>query len=383
MNASNITSVNSTICTHLNCTISKDEALSAALLVPFTIYYALVFVTAVVGNTLVITAVVMYARMRTVMNIYILNLAISDLLFALLSLFDAVTFILGGWYAGESTCKLQSFLIEVCYTSSVITLMVMSFERYCAICHPTRFKEVDKSTYGIIVVTWIFSIAFCTILLYAYQVRNSKDGPICASTVWPISWKRSFYTIHSVVVYIIPIVLMILSHYKISREISKHRIDSVIGKGSRKQTGAARKRRAVKMLITVIVTFFMLWTMFIIARLLMYYGYDVNVWLWKAAQLLILSSTAVNSIIYAFMSPKFSRCFKELLLKRPCCNKGKVSTSRNVSTTDSQDGHRVLGKSLSRTRFFDSVLQMNSPVSPRAHPKLSHTTSTTSVLSVA
>ena len=382
MNASNITSVNSTICTHLNCTINEEDKLSIALLIPFGIYYMLVFIIASVGNTLIITTVVMYARMRTVLNIYILNLAISDLLFASLSLFDAVALMLDGWYAGEITCKLQSFLIEVCYTSSVITLMVMSLERYFAICHPTHSREADKSIYGIIVTTWIFSIAFCTVLLYAYQVRNATDGrPICASTVWPTSWKQSFYTVHSVVVYIIPLVLMVLSHYKILREISKHRIDSVIGKGNRKQTGAARKRRAVKMLVTVIVTFFVLWTMFIIARLLMYYGYDVNLWLWKASQLLILSSTAVNSIIYAFMSPKFNRCFKELLLERLCCDKGKVSSSsRYASTTaDLQDGHRLLGKTLSGIRFYDSVLQMN----PRADPKLTHTTSTTSVLSVA
>ncbi|XP_065158890.1 cholecystokinin receptor type A-like [Atheta coriaria] len=46
--------------------------------------YAIIFLLAVIGNTLVIVTLVQNQRMRTITNLFLLNLAVSDLLLGVL-----------------------------------------------------------------------------------------------------------------------------------------------------------------------------------------------------------------------------------------------------------------------------------------------------------
>lgn len=67
--------------------------------------YCLIFVLSVVGNILVILTLVQNKRMRTVTNVFLLNLAISDLFIAILCMpFNTIPLILQNFVFGKFMC---------------------------------------------------------------------------------------------------------------------------------------------------------------------------------------------------------------------------------------------------------------------------------------
>lgn len=97
----------------------------------------------------------------------------------------------------------------------------------------------------------------------------------------------------------------------------------------REQRKNDRRIKAVRMLFVVTVTFFVLWTPFIIMRIAVLAGHHINTYFYKFAEILILSSTAVNGFIYAYMSPPFRRAFKAIL----CCQQKSTIIQRYIGNT--------------------------------------------------
>jgi cholecystokinin A receptor len=73
--------------------------------------YSLIFLLAVIGNSLVIMTLVQNKRMRTVTNLFLLNLAISDLLLSMFCMpITLVGMLLRDFIFGEIMCKLLPYL---------------------------------------------------------------------------------------------------------------------------------------------------------------------------------------------------------------------------------------------------------------------------------
>lgn len=74
-------------------------------------FHALIFILAVTGNTLVISVLAQNKRMRTVTNVFLLNLAISDLLLAVFCIpFTLIPVILKNFIFGAVMCVLVRYL---------------------------------------------------------------------------------------------------------------------------------------------------------------------------------------------------------------------------------------------------------------------------------
>lgn len=73
--------------------------------------YILIFLTAVIGNSLVIATLIQNKRMRTVTNVFLLNLSISDLLLAVFCMpFTLVPMMLHNFIFGPVMCVLIRYL---------------------------------------------------------------------------------------------------------------------------------------------------------------------------------------------------------------------------------------------------------------------------------
>jgi cholecystokinin-like receptor len=72
--------------------------------------YSIIFLLAVVGNALVILTLVQNKRMRTITNLFLLNLAVSDILIGVFCMpFTLVGTLLRDFIFGELMCKLLPF----------------------------------------------------------------------------------------------------------------------------------------------------------------------------------------------------------------------------------------------------------------------------------
>ncbi|XP_036375284.1 C-C chemokine receptor type 6 [Megalops cyprinoides] len=70
------------------------------------IFYVFVCTLDIVGNTLLVAVLIKYIKLRSTTSIYLLNMAFSDILFAVTLPFWAV-YVHSGWIFGDAGCKLQ------------------------------------------------------------------------------------------------------------------------------------------------------------------------------------------------------------------------------------------------------------------------------------
>ncbi|GLV37147.1 Cholecystokinin-like receptor at 17D1 [Carabus blaptoides fortunei] len=73
--------------------------------------FAIIFLLAVIGNSLVILTLVQNQRMRTITNVFLLNLSVSDLLLGVLCMpFTLIGTLLRDFVFGKVMCKLLPYL---------------------------------------------------------------------------------------------------------------------------------------------------------------------------------------------------------------------------------------------------------------------------------
>lgn len=100
----------------INYDILKDFAVQTT----FFSLYAVIFVIGLLGNSVVLFIVFKEKTMRTVTNLFIANLAISDLLLCLFcATLTPVYTLLGEWTFGSFLCHLTAFLQCLCELSVI------------------------------------------------------------------------------------------------------------------------------------------------------------------------------------------------------------------------------------------------------------------------
>ena len=87
------------------CGGMPDHILPKSLMVIIQVFYALVCIVGLCGNTLVIYVVLRYSKMQTVTYIYILMLAVADEIFLVGIPFLIVTSVQREWIFGTAMCK--------------------------------------------------------------------------------------------------------------------------------------------------------------------------------------------------------------------------------------------------------------------------------------
>lgn len=149
--------------------------------------YGLICLAGLLGNGLVIVVVIRYASMKTATNIYILNLSIADLLFLIGLPLIMTTALARGWVFGRLLCKAYMVLQCVNTFTGSLTLAVLSYDRYLAVCHPVTSRRYRTTRYAAIAVlfTWLVSaVAIFPIVHYANVVSmsNSTLQATCTTT---------------------------------------------------------------------------------------------------------------------------------------------------------------------------------------------------------
>lgn len=106
------------------------ELVHNIVMVVVPLFFGLIGILGLVGNSLVVLVVAANPGMRSTTNILIINLAVADLLFVLFCIpFTATDFVLPFWPFGNIWCKVVQYLIIVTACASVYTLVLMSLDR--------------------------------------------------------------------------------------------------------------------------------------------------------------------------------------------------------------------------------------------------------------
>ncbi|XP_017156652.1 gastrin/cholecystokinin type B receptor [Drosophila miranda] len=186
--------------------------------------YSVILLFAVLGNLLVISTLVQNRRMRTITNVFLLNLAISDMLLGVLCMpVTLVGTLLRNFIFGEFLCKLFQFSQAASVAVSSWTLVAISCERYYAICHPLRSRswQTISHAYKIIGFIWLGGILCMTpIAVFSQLIPTSRPGYCKCRETWPDQGYEQFYNILlDFMLLVLPLLVLCVAYILITRTL--------------------------------------------------------------------------------------------------------------------------------------------------------------------
>ena len=318
---------------NLTCGMSGNHEFIFTL-VP--IVYSCNFVIGIIGNSMVVAVIYCYMKLKTVANIFVLNLAVSDLTF-LITLPMWATFTATGyhWPFGGFLCKTSAGLVIFNLYTSIFFLTALSIDRYLAIVHPMRSRRFRTVVYARItcVVIWLFAFLLSVPTALTRDVHNIENSNTVCAILHPTieNAKRlkelllAISLMKSLLGYLVPFVIIITCYCLIGRALlrAKH-----IQKSSR-----SRDDEVLRMLAAAVLAFFLCWVPHQVFHLMQVLTQLI---LEKNCTMLEIIDTAmpfticiayfnscINPIVYGFVGHNFRKNLLRLLR----CSAGEATRS--------------------------------------------------------
>ncbi|XP_076581931.1 trace amine-associated receptor 13c-like [Chaetodon auriga] len=121
-------------------------------------------------NLLVIISISHFRQLQTPTNLILLSLAMSDLLVGLTVMPPTIILLQSCWFQHKISCALVYLSSFIITSASVGSMVLISMDRYVAICYPLRYSSmVTPSRVQICVsLCWICSVVYNIIILKDY-----------------------------------------------------------------------------------------------------------------------------------------------------------------------------------------------------------------------
>ncbi|XP_052863710.1 neuropeptide F receptor [Anopheles cruzii] len=308
------------------------------------VMYGTLIVFGATGNSLVVLAVARKPQMRTARNMFIVNLAVSDLLLCLVTMpLTLVEILTKYWPMGRLPflCKSIGTLQATSIFVSTISITAIALDRYQVIVYPTRDSLQRWAAIAILTGIWIISIVlaspmFITRQLIHYDVNLPSLGieyvSYCVED-WPISYGRVYYSAFTLCVqYVFPILIVSVAYLRIYLKL-KHRlvVSTTTGTGRGRPSGkegqplrererGRRMQRTNYLLISIALIFGVSWlplNLFNLFADLYVHAITQEIMVaYAICHMVGMSSACSNPLLYGWLNDNFRKEFNELLCRK-------------------------------------------------------------------
>ncbi|KAG7228977.1 hypothetical protein INR49_013268, partial [Caranx melampygus] len=276
--------------------------LTDAWLVP--LFFSLIMLVGLVGNSLVIYVISKHRQMRTATNFYIANLAATDIIFLVCCVpFTATLYPLPGWIFGNFMCKFVAFLQQVTVQATCITLTAMSGDRCYVTVYPLKSLRHRTPRVAMIVsiCIWIGSVILSTPILMYQRIEDGYwYGPrqYCMERFPSKTHERAFILYQFIAAYLLPVLTISFCYTLMVKRVGQPTVEPV---DNNYQSFYPNYRAN-------------------------YATYKIKTW----ANCMSYANSSVNPIVYGFMGASFQKSFRKTF---PFLFKHKVRDSSMASRT--------------------------------------------------
>ena len=188
---------------------------------------AVIFAFSLVGNLLVCAAVYTNARLRSTTSIYIIALAVCDLLCATVEMpLTLCALITGRWIFGNAVCQIQGFVDVFAASCPPAIMGLTAFNRYFRINKTGYYKKIFSARLSKL---WLVSVClFLALYLIIARVTNWQKyefvSGFAACSVGHNTEQRKaiHYGLVVSVYFVFPMSVAVFSYYKIFKSIRSH-----------------------------------------------------------------------------------------------------------------------------------------------------------------
>ncbi|XP_075868968.1 C-C chemokine receptor type 3-like [Nelusetta ayraudi] len=275
--------------------------------------YCLVFILSFIGNGLVVCVLVKHRKQTNLTDICLFNLALADLLFALTLPLHTHYAVIGEWVFGDFVCCVSKVSHAIGFFGSVFFIMVMTLDRYVVILHPLTggwYRTLGAGV-AITVSVWTLSLTVSLPALIFSKVTNETYGKACRYAPENNFWNTYQLFADNILGLALPLMVMAGCYSRIIPKLVTMK--------------SAKKYRVVRLIITIMVTFFLFWTPYNIYLVLEYLKnegvfVDTECTLDSSLKLanvltvaLAYTHCCLNPFLYAFVGQRFAKRVLQLL----------------------------------------------------------------------
>ena len=288
--------------------------------------FSIIFIGGALGNVIVLYVVSRFTKVKSVTNFYIINLALSDLLFLLGIPFLLVTYIMQHWTFGTIACKFYYVNTSLNQFSSSLFLTVMSADRYVAVCHPIsapRYRTPFISKCISVSVWTVASLMITPVFMYA-TTFEAHDKVSC-NMFWPsssdIRGNDMFIMYSFVLSFIVPLVLIFTFYSLVIWKLHSSRSSAL--KSRNKDRKRTSRSRITRLVMALIVVYIICWLPYWVLQLTLLNDPPMKnhqpfmIVCFHLSSFLSYANSAINPVLYTFMSDNFRNSFKDAFGR--CC----------------------------------------------------------------
>ncbi|XP_016405776.1 chemokine (C motif) receptor 1a, duplicate 1 [Sinocyclocheilus rhinocerous] len=305
----------------------KEEVVKIGSFV-IPIFFTAVVVLSCIGNILVLVMLALYESLKSLTNVFILNLAVSDLLFTFGLPFWA-SYYIWGWTFGEVGCKAVKFFFYVGFYSSVLFLTLMTVQRYMAVVHPLSDWERCRGLSVSPFIVWILSGTVALLGSLHSKVMTESESLYCEYD--SIEW-RSGIAYFQNAFFFIAFLIMGYCYGRMLRTITKSRTN--------------KRHKTVRLIFCIALVFFIGWAPYNIVMFLKsltvhpFTDCEVSISLeyaYYACRMIAFSHCCLNPVFYVFVGVKFRNHLK-MILQKIFQKKKKLNSSQTRLAKNQSQG---------------------------------------------
>ncbi|KAM8850943.1 vertebrate ancient opsin-like isoform 2-T2 [Spinachia spinachia] len=276
------------------------------------------------SNLLVLVLFCRYKMLRSPINLLLMNISISDLLVCVLGTpFSFAASTQGRWLIGEGGCVWYGFANSLFGIVSLISLAVLSYERYSTMVAPT---EADSSNYHKIslgiTVSWVYSLAWTAPPLFGWSHYGPEGPGTTCSVDWTAKTANSVSYIICLFVFCLigPFLVIVFCYGKLLCAIRQVR-------GINASLRRKREQRVLFMVVIMVVCYLLCWLPYGIMALMATFGPPglITPVASIIPSVLAKTSTVINPVIYVFMNKQ-----KKELREKWCNHPSRVEVRRQI-----------------------------------------------------
>ncbi|XP_066556012.1 cysteinyl leukotriene receptor 2 [Amia ocellicauda] len=207
---------------NLSCNCSIDDFKCSV----YPVTYLVIFAVGLLGNTVSLYIFARVCKKWTSVNLYMMNLLISDLMLVCSLPFRVSYYMMDVyWVFGDIMCRVISYIFYINMYCSIYFLMVLSIMRYLAIAHPYKYVKLQTGNSAKVVcfVVWFFVALASTPLLSAGsevdrdKIKCLELGTTHVSTIIVMNYVVAF------VGFVVPFLVISFCYFHVVRSLLKPR----------------------------------------------------------------------------------------------------------------------------------------------------------------
>ncbi|XP_026101627.1 C3a anaphylatoxin chemotactic receptor-like [Carassius auratus] len=272
------------------------------------VFFYLTLILGVPGNAFVVYVAGLKMK-RTVNTVWFLNLGIADLLCCLSTLFNVTkSFVDNPWPYGSIMCKILPFIMLITMLSSVFTLSLISLDRFTRVITPVWAQNHRNLFIARLscAMAWILALILSLPFMILRKTYTENNKTRCLYQPDDDNYKLygRLTIIRFVFGFLVPLICITTCYGFIAHKLGRSHFHS---------------GRSFRIMLAVIVAFFLCWLPFHIVSLIIMYGEKssslVGLEVFPLSISLAYFNSCLNPILYVFMGQDFKSSVK-LSLRR-------------------------------------------------------------------